>query len=100
MNRGIDCSASTQVRVLVYGRRPDEELHFESRPPRSLQRRAFCMRYTYSLSFCLLLISAMAATASDAAPLTIERIFSAPDLGGPRLREAKFSPDGRYVTFL
>ena len=33
-------------------------------------------------------------------PLTIERIFAAPDLSGPRLRDAKFSPDGRYVTYL
>src|ERR1044071_3531177 len=33
-------------------------------------------------------------------PLTVEPIFGAPDLSGPRLREPKFSPDGRYVTFL
>ena len=33
-------------------------------------------------------------------PLTIERIFAAPDLSGPRLRTPKFSPDGRYVTYL
>jgi dipeptidyl-peptidase 4 len=32
--------------------------------------------------------------------LTIERIFAGPELGGPRLREPKFSPDGRYITFL
>lgn len=30
----------------------------------------------------------------------MERIFAAPDLTGPRLREPKFSPDGRYLTFL
>ena len=35
-----------------------------------------------------------------AAGLTVERIFAAPDLSGPRLREPKFSPDGRYVTYL
>ena len=37
---------------------------------------------------------------ATAAPLTVERIFGAPDLSGPRLREPKFSPDGRYVTYL
>jgi dipeptidyl-peptidase-4 len=30
----------------------------------------------------------------------VERIFAAPDLSGPRLRQPKFSPDGRYVTYL
>jgi dipeptidyl-peptidase 4 len=52
------------------------------------------MRYTTAL---LLSLAAIHATA---APLTVERIFAAPDLSGPRLREAKFSPDGRYVTYL
>ncbi|HKU14315.1 MAG TPA: DPP IV N-terminal domain-containing protein [Steroidobacteraceae bacterium] len=37
---------------------------------------------------------------ATAAPLGIDRIFGAPDLSGPRLREAKFSPDGRHVTYL
>ena len=32
--------------------------------------------------------------------LTVERIFSAPDLTGPRLRSPQVSPEGRYVTFL
>jgi dipeptidyl-peptidase 4 len=36
----------------------------------------------------------------SADPLTIARIFADPDLSGPRLREPKFSPDGRYVTYL
>ena len=52
------------------------------------------MRYTTALLVSLVAIHATAA------PLTIERIFGAPDLSGPRLREAKFSPDGRYVTYL
>ena len=52
------------------------------------------MRYTTALALTLVAINATAA------PLTVERIFGAPDLSGPRLREAKFSPDGRYVTFL
>ncbi|MFL6618626.1 MAG: DPP IV N-terminal domain-containing protein [Povalibacter sp.] len=58
------------------------------------------MRYTYSLGLSLTCIVAMFATDSSAAPLTIERIFAAPDLGGPRLRNPKFSPDGRFVTFV
>ncbi len=57
------------------------------------------MRYTTSLLLllCLVLCGSFAA---QAAALTVERIFAAPDLSGPRLREVKFSPDGRYVTFL
>lgn len=60
------------------------------------------MRYTTALSISLILFNATPATAqTPAAPaLTIERIFAAPDLSGPRLRDPKFSPDGRYVTYL
>ena len=32
--------------------------------------------------------------------LDVARLFAAPDLSGPRLQSPKFSPDGRYVTFL
>jgi len=32
--------------------------------------------------------------------LTVARMFAGPDLSGPSLREPKFSPDGRYVTYL
>ncbi|HEX7011970.1 MAG TPA: DPP IV N-terminal domain-containing protein [Steroidobacteraceae bacterium] len=56
------------------------------------------MRYT-----TVLLCSLFATLASPgllAEPLTVERIFAAPDLSGPRLRNPKFSPDGRYVTYL
>lgn len=35
-----------------------------------------------------------------AEPLTVERIFSDPDLSGPRLRAPQFSPDGRLLTYL
>jgi dipeptidyl-peptidase-4 len=52
------------------------------------------MRYT-TAAFALLL-----ACTTQAEQLTVARIFEAPDLSGPRLREAKFSPDGRFVTFL
>src|SRR5882724_3993793 len=38
--------------------------------------------------------------AAHAEPLTVARIFAAPDLVGPRLQSPKISPDGKYVTFL
>ena len=59
------------------------------------------MRYTtrFLISF-LPCLFAIHATPLNAMPLTIERIFAAPDLTGAQLREPKFSPDGRYVTFL
>jgi dipeptidyl-peptidase 4 len=59
------------------------------------------MRYTtryFILS--LLCLNAIHATPALAMPLTIERIFAAPDLSGPQLRTPKFSPDGHYVTYL
>jgi dipeptidyl-peptidase-4 len=46
-------------------------------------------------------VPALFLTAPVAArELTIERILGAPDLGGPTLRAAQISPDGRRVTFL
>lgn len=42
----------------------------------------------------------MAFASLHAEPLTVDRIFAAPELAGPRLREPKFSPDGRYITYL
>ncbi len=35
-----------------------------------------------------------------AGDLTVERLFDAPDLQGPSLRQTRFSPDGRLVTYL
>src|SRR6185436_6976388 len=35
-----------------------------------------------------------------AEPLTLERLFSAPDLSGPTLRGARISPDGRLIAYL
>jgi dipeptidyl-peptidase-4 len=55
------------------------------------------MRYTTALIGALI---AVHSTPTLSEPLTVERIFAAPDLSGPRLREPKFSPDGRYITFL
>ncbi len=44
-----------------------------------------------------LLFGAAPAIAAD---LTIARLFEAPDLSGPTLRSASFSPDGRRITYL
>src|SRR5678815_1871177 len=59
------------------------------------------MRYT-AVGVLALIFSPIATHApfADASVLTVERIFAGPDLSGPRLREPKFSPDGRYVTYL
>lgn len=60
------------------------------------------MRYTTTL-FALVatcLPPCLSALPVSAEPLTVARIFADPDLAGPRLREPKFSPDGRYVTYL
>lgn len=41
------------------------------------------------------------AGADSAVPnLSVERIFADPDLSGARLRNPRFSPDGRYVAYL
>ena len=48
----------------------------------------------------LAMLSSLAATAGDASELTIERLSAAPDLNGPVLRAAQFSPDGTLVTYL
>ena len=55
---------------------------------------------------CGALAATATAAASSAPPapaaarLTIDRLFAAPDLGGAVLRGARFSPDGRRVTYL
>jgi dipeptidyl-peptidase-4 len=57
-----------------------------------------------SLSVGAIALTALAvsAVASAATPqrLTIDRLFAAPDLSGPSLRGARFSPDGKLVTYL
>ena len=49
-----------------------------------------------------LLISsaALAQEPGNTGTLTLERIFAAPPLSGPSLRQARLSPDGTRVTFL
>jgi len=57
-----------------------------------------------SLSLGVIATTALAwsAAASAATPerLSIDRLFAAPDLSGPSLRGARFSPDGKLVTYL
>src|ERR1044071_3440526 len=42
----------------------------------------------------------LSCTYCMAEKLTIERLFAAPDLSGPTLRSARFSPDGKRVAYL
>jgi len=44
--------------------------------------------------------SLVLAPACGALDLTVERLFEAPDLQGPSLRQVQFSPDGALVTYL
>ena len=53
------------------------------------------MRYT----FALLLLAAVASPAI-AGDIPLERVFASPGLSGPTPRQAKLSPDGRFVTLL
>ena len=46
------------------------------------------------------LVACAAATASQAAELTIDRLFDAPALSGPSLVGLKISPDATRVTYL
>jgi dipeptidyl-peptidase-4 len=51
-------------------------------------------------SLWALLAALLPLTSFAAESLTIERIFAAPDLSGASLRGARFSPDGKLVTYL
>ena len=53
------------------------------------------MRTTFA---CLLFAAVATPAVADDIPL--ERVFSSPALSGPTPREAKLSPDGRFVTLL
>jgi dipeptidyl-peptidase-4 len=51
-------------------------------------------------SFVTGLAASLVLAPALAKDLTVERLFEAPDLAGPSLRLARFSPDGRYVSYL
>jgi dipeptidyl-peptidase-4 len=52
-------------------------------------------------SFVIGITASLALTAAaGAGDLTVERLFDAPDLQGPSLRQPRFSPDGMLVSYL
>ncbi len=51
-------------------------------------------------SYVLGITASLALGAAHAKDLTVERLFDAPDLQGPSLRQTRFSPDGKLVTYL
>ncbi len=48
----------------------------------------------------LVMAGLLTSAAARGTELTIERLFTAPNLSGPSLRALEFSPDGRRVTYL
>src|SRR5579859_3852308 len=52
---------------------------------------AYCLHFMLLTSLC---------NAAMAEKLTIERLFSGPDLSGASLRSPRISPDGRFVAYL
>jgi dipeptidyl-peptidase 4 len=59
------------------------------------------MRFARPAAYCLrfLILTAM-CSAATAEKLTIERLFSGPDLSGASLRSPHLSPDSRFVAYL
>jgi dipeptidyl-peptidase-4 len=52
------------------------------------------------LGVLLLALTTALSAPARAEKLTLERLFSAPDLSGPSLRGVKISPDGRLIAYL
>ncbi len=58
-------------------------------------------RFTRLAAYCLhILLLAGLSNAAMAEKLTIDRLFSGPDLSGASLRSPRISPDGRFVAYL
>ena len=53
--------------------------------------RSFVIGFTASLALI---------AGADARDMTVERLFDAPDIQGPSLRQLRFSPDGALVSYL
>src|SRR5688572_1013506 len=51
-------------------------------------------------SLMLGITAALCLARAHAGDLPVERLFDAPDLQGPSLRQTRFSPDGRLVSYL
>jgi dipeptidyl-peptidase-4 len=64
-----------------------------------LQRTNGALRRGMRIHFACLLLAAVAAPAI-AGDLPLDRVFSSPALSGPTPRQAKLSPDGKFVTLL
>ncbi|MDP4575486.1 DPP IV N-terminal domain-containing protein [Qipengyuania sp. G39] len=66
--------------------------------------RSITFAAVLALGTCLAapLAAQTAPSSEETAPveLTFERVFASPDLDGPAPRQAKLSPDGRYLTLL
>ena len=61
----------------------------------------FRTRLTRLAAFCLhILLLTGLCNAAMAEKLTIDRLFSGPDLSGASLRSPRISPDGRFVAYL
>lgn len=59
------------------------------------------MKFAFVATALLVAVPAFAQSAPAASqPLTLERVFASPALGGPRPRVLKLSPDGRLATLL
>ncbi|MEM7779167.1 MAG: DPP IV N-terminal domain-containing protein [Pseudomonadota bacterium] len=61
------------------------------------------MRFTILAAAAICLPSLAVADdhmTGDSLELTFERVFASPSLNGPAPRQAKFSPDGKYLTLL
>src|SRR4051794_17863973 len=66
-------------------------------------RLFFCagsLRVAVMYRFAALILLAAVAAPAIATDLPLERVFESPALSGPTPREAKLSPDGRFVTLL
>jgi dipeptidyl-peptidase-4 len=64
-----------------------------------LQRTNAALRRSMRIKLACVLLAAVAAPAI-AGDLPLERVFSSPALSGPTPRQAKLSPDGKFVTLL
>src|SRR5688572_17190542 len=69
-----------------------------SRAP--VRRAAFSFRFGAALSLAAAVLASAATGVARADNLSLERLFSAPDLSGPTLRGVKISPDGKLVAYL
>jgi dipeptidyl-peptidase 4 len=58
------------------------------------------MRKWFIVASIAAVIWSSSAMAEEAKPLTLERVFASPALGGPAPRAVKLSPDGKWLTSL